>query len=168
MDFEAPTNALISSAHSFLKDTPKLEGTHDFQPWLSDITTAIQIAGCLPIIESDIPPGESHGTRSVTANRESNRGWLAGQGAVKGLILAAVGREARKSIQTKSTGFQMMTELKNRFTRKGGSRVAEIHASLRSTTLETSTDIHDFAAKLRTFTTNWLQFTTIMPYENGK
>ena len=44
-----------------------------------------------------------------------------------------------------------MTELKNRFTRKGGSRVAEIHASLRSTTLETSTDIHDFAAKLRTF-----------------
>ena len=151
MEFEAPTNALISSAHSFLKDTPKLEGTHDFQPWLSDMTTAIQIAGCIPIIESDTPPGETYGTRAATANRESNRGWAAGQGAVKGLILSLVGREARKSIQTKPTGFQMMEELKSRFTRKGGSRVAEIHASLRATTLETSTDVHDFAAKLRTF-----------------
>ena len=151
MDFEAPTSALISSAHSFLKDTPKLEGSHDFQPWLSDITTAIQIINCTAIIESDTPPGETHGTRTATANRESNRAWTSAQAAVKGLILSSVGREARKSIQTRTTGFQMLTELKSRFTRKGGSRVAEIHASLRSTTLETSTDIHDFAAKLRTF-----------------
>ncbi len=151
MDFEAPTSALISSAHSFLKDTPKLEGSHDFQPWLSDIVTAIQIINCTAVIESDTPPGEAHGTRAATANRDSNRAWTAGQAAVKGLILSSVGREARKSIQTRTTGFQMLTELKNRFTRKGGSRVAEIHASLRSTTLETSTDIHDFAAKLRTF-----------------
>lgn len=44
-----------------------------------------------------------------------------------------------------------MKELINRFTRKGGSRVAEIHAALRFTILETSTDIHDFAAKLRQY-----------------
>ena len=150
MDFEAPTSTLISSAHSFLKDTPKLKGSHDFQPWLSDITTAIQIINCTPVIESDTPPRETHATRA-TANRENNRAWTSAQAAVKGLILSAVGREARKSIQTKTTGFQMFTELKARFTRKGGSRVAEIHASLRSTTLETSTNIHDFAAKLRTF-----------------
>ncbi|KAL8809202.1 MAG: hypothetical protein Q9223_007954, partial [Gallowayella weberi] len=42
-----------------------------------------------------------------------------------------------------------MEELKSRFTRKGGSRVAEIHSALRSTTLDTSKDIHDFAATLR-------------------
>ena len=146
MEFEAPTSALISSAHSFLKDTPKLEGSHDFQPWLSDMTTAIQIINCLVVIESDTPPG---GTARTAAN--VNRAWQSAQAAVKGLILSHVGREARKSIQSRTTGFQMLDELKNRFTRKGGSRVAEIHASLRSTTLETSTDIHDFAAKLRTF-----------------
>ena len=45
----------------------------------------------------------------------------------------------------------MLTKLKSRFIRKGDSRVAEIYASLRSITLETSIDIYNFTAKLRTF-----------------
>ena len=45
----------------------------------------------------------------------------------------------------------MVGELRQRFTRKGGSRVAEIHAALRATTLETSKDIYDFASKIRQY-----------------
>ena len=47
----------------------------------------------------------------------------------------------------------MVDELRQRFTRKGGSRVAEIHAALRATTLETSKDIYDFASKIRQYNT---------------
>ena len=145
--FEAPTSALINGAHAFMKDCPKMEGAHNFQQWLVDLETAVQIINCDVILSQDDPPG--HGTRAAAANVALNRNWAAGQAAVKGLILISISRDARASISRHTTVFQMMTELKARYTRKGGSRVAEIHTQLRATTLETSTNIHDFAAKLR-------------------
>ena len=59
-------------------------------------------------------------------------------------------REVKKSIQQRAISFQIIIELKSKFTRKEGSRVIEIHVALRGTTLKTSSNIHDFAIKLRT------------------
>ena len=148
MNFETFFSAFVSNAHFFLKDTFKLEKSHDFQSWLSDIIIAVQIVNCFSFLESDTFSDVF--IRSAVAN-SNNRAWIIAQTVVKSLILSIVGRETRKSLQQKKIAFQMITELKNRFIKKDGFRVTEIHEKFRSITLKIFIDIHDFVAKLRIY-----------------
>ena len=127
----------------------QLEGSHDFQSWFLDIKTAVQIISCDILLTNEHPPWAT-GTRTAAANPQT-REWNKAQGQVRGLILSKLSREIRQSLSEVPTVFEMVGELRQRFTRKGGSRVAEIHAALRATTLETSKDIYDFASKIRQY-----------------
>ncbi|KAL8654316.1 MAG: hypothetical protein Q9226_003478 [Calogaya cf. arnoldii] len=107
---------------------------------------------CELLLTSDThPPLPPRTTAAAAAILAKN--WGKAQQSIRACIISKVGREARTSLDGIPTAFQMIDELKRRFTRKGGSCVAEIHSALRGTTLDTSKDIYDFAAKLRQFNT---------------